>query len=637
MGTILQERAPQQHAERVSIIRDRKNNTPNVASSRMGRRQAQRKPVQPQYMLPSQENINEKRLQQRRKQKPNPPSTKRATSHHRTQGSSESKTHPPSPTEDRSSQHKEHSGVTTSRHSAAFPCHNLSKTSPDLLETPSEVGVLSVDGDSDIDLSESERLPVGSFSRVPPQLHLRPEVIEAEDLSSRCQRPRGHGLGAFDFPDFLPPPFNSWSLSHLAVFYNTEGRGAPRPRAVGPLERYLERLLQLEWRKIQTVEEEGGNSGDLSSSCHKSPASSSSRLSSPKCILQCQRSFPLTFLSSLANHSALLSGCACTICRIRYSACSTSCCRSTSRIPRRSHSESRIPSSDRISRNPRFSSPLRNSHMKRMQASGNLRNPVQGDDECPSTSEENRVTEVLDYRTTGGGVGRRRSGSAQRRGGGEERLEKRRSGSEVRRGGEERLELRRSGSECRIGGEERLEKRLEERLEKIRSGSECRIGGEERLEKRRSGSECRIGGEERLEKRRSGSECRIGGEERLEKRRSGSECRIGGEERLEKRRSGSECRIGGEERLEKRLEERLEKRLEKRLEERLEKRRSGSECRIGGEERLEKRRSGSEVRRGGAGLKDREIKPDAVAAIMDNLPGFKKSPASRQKQVDFVT
>ncbi|KAI4797286.1 hypothetical protein KUCAC02_025202, partial [Chaenocephalus aceratus] len=61
MGTILQERAPQQHAERVSIIRDRKNNnTPNVASSRMGRRQTQRKPVQPQYMLPSQENMNEK-------------------------------------------------------------------------------------------------------------------------------------------------------------------------------------------------------------------------------------------------------------------------------------------------------------------------------------------------------------------------------------------------------------------------------------------------------------------------------------------------------------------------------------------------------------------------------------------------
>ncbi|XP_034067431.1 uncharacterized protein LOC117543343 isoform X6 [Gymnodraco acuticeps] len=144
MGTILQERAPQQHAERVSIIRDRKNNnTPNVASSRMGRRQAQRKPVQPQYMLPSQENMNEKRLQPRRKQKPNPPSTKRATSHHRTQGSSESKSNPPSPTEDRSSQHKEHSGVRTSRHSAAFPCHNLSETSPDLLETPSEMKIRS--------------------------------------------------------------------------------------------------------------------------------------------------------------------------------------------------------------------------------------------------------------------------------------------------------------------------------------------------------------------------------------------------------------------------------------------------------------------------------------------------------------
>ncbi|KAK5873107.1 hypothetical protein PBY51_013751 [Eleginops maclovinus] len=265
MGTILQERAPQQHPERVSI-RDRKNNnTPYVPSSRMGRRQSQRKPVQPQYTLPSQENSNEKRLQQRRKQKPNPPSTKRATSHHRSQGSSESKTHPLSPAEDRTSQHREHkhSVFRTSRHTAAFPCHRPSTTSPDPQDGPSEVGSPSFhgEGDSDSDLSESERLPVASCSRVPPQLHLRPEVIEVEDRSSRCHRPRGHGLGAFDFPDFLPPPFNSWSLSQLAVFYNTEGQGAPRPRAVGPLERYMERLLQLEWRQIQTAQEEGGKSG----------------------------------------------------------------------------------------------------------------------------------------------------------------------------------------------------------------------------------------------------------------------------------------------------------------------------------------------------------------------------------------
>ncbi|KAK5873106.1 hypothetical protein PBY51_013750 [Eleginops maclovinus] len=65
--------------------------------------------------------------------------------------------------------------------------------------------------------------------------------------------------------------------------------------------------------------------------------------------------------------------------------------------------------------------------------------------------------------------------------------------------------------------------------------------------------------------------------------------------------------------------------------------RSGSEQRRGGAERLEKRRSGSECRPGGAELKDQEIKPDAVTAIMDNLPGFKKSSTHRHKQVEFVT
>ncbi|XP_029287798.1 protein FAM217B-like [Cottoperca gobio] len=483
MGTILQERAPQQYPERVSI-RDKEwknNNTPNVASNKMGRRQSQRKSLQPQYTFPSQENNNEKRLQQRRKKKPNTPSTKR--SHHSAQGTSESKSHPLSPAEDRmqpkvqahaqrcSHREHKHTGFRGSRHTAAVPCHRLSDSSPGL-----QVGSLSGhgEGDSDSDLSESERLPVSSSGQVPPQLELRPEVIEAEDGSSRSQRSRGHRHDGFDFPDFLPPPFNSWSLSQLAVFYNMEGGGGPQPRPVGPLERYMERLLQLEWCQIQTVQEEGGKSAasDVVPSCHMSPAAASSRLSSPKCILQCQRAFPLTFFSSLASHSALLSGCACTLCRIRYSACSTSCCRSThpsrqsrlspklegsgfTSLPKRSYSESRVHSSDRssASRAQRFSSPLRtNSHLRRMQASGNIRVPVQGANNKPhSTARDSSVGagrdpvrawgDVCDYRT--GGV-RRRSGSEQRRGGVERQQgasEKRRSGSECRRGGAERRRI----------------------------------------------------------------------------------------------------------------------------------------------------------------------------------------------------
>lgn len=35
-------------------------------------------------------------------------------------------------------------------------------------------------------------------------------------------------------------------------------------------------------------------------------------------------------------------------------------------------------------------------------------------------------------------------------------------------------------------------------------------------------------------------------------------------------------------------------------------------------------------------VKLKGIKPDAVAAIMDNWCGFKKSPGGRHKQVDFV-
>ncbi|XP_022600747.1 uncharacterized protein LOC111221574 [Seriola dumerili] len=498
MGTILQERAPQQCVERV-FIREREwkkkalwtNNRPNVASNKMGRRQSQRKPQQPQHTFPSQENNNERRLQQRRKHKPHTPLTKRSnTCQHSAQGTSESNSHPRPSAEDRmepkvqpaaqrfAHREQKHTGVRGSRHTAAFSCHHLSDSSHNLLERHSpklEEASLSGhgEGDSDTDLSESERLPVLSSGRVPPQLELRPDVIEAEDRSTRSHRPRGQGRPGFDFPDFLPPPFNSWSLTQLAVFYNMEGLGAPRPRPVGSLERYLERLLQLEWRQIQTVQEESGKSAvsDVVSSYHRSPAAASSRLSSPKCILQCQRAFPLTFLSSLASHSTLLSGCACTLYRIRHSACSTSCCRSThshtrqSRLspmlerrgpmslPKRSYSESRVHSSDRstVSQAQRFSSPVRaNSHLRRMQASGNIRNPGQGANTKPhSTARDSSVGaekdclgargDVMDYRT--GGF-RKRSGSEQRRRGGVERQqngsEKRRSGSECRRGGSER-------------------------------------------------------------------------------------------------------------------------------------------------------------------------------------------------------
>ncbi|KAM3621977.1 uncharacterized protein V6R79_018592 [Siganus canaliculatus] len=367
------------------------------------------------------------------------------------------------------SRETKHRGLSGRRHTPAFPCYSLKDSCPEMLEglSPSPgVGRYQEDSDSDTDLSESERLPASPSGRAPPHLELRPEVIE--DSSTCSHRPRRGHHGGFDFADFLPPPFNSWNLSQLSMFYNTEGHGTPRPRPVGPLERYLERLLQLEWCQIQSSVEENGKSTvpDGSSSCRRSPAATSSRLSTPKCILQCQRAFPLTFLSSLASHSALLSGCACTLCRIRYSSSFKSCCGSShghtrqSRLspvldrrrpaspPKRSYSESRVHSSDKSSilQAQRFSSPVRTtSYLKRMQASGNLRNSIQGANTKLHSSARDFTSgvgkdhlgtrgDMLDHRT---GVFRGRSGSEQRRGGAE-RLSSRRSGSERRRGGAER-------------------------------------------------------------------------------------------------------------------------------------------------------------------------------------------------------
>ncbi|XP_023693401.1 uncharacterized protein [Paramormyrops kingsleyae] len=253
------------------------------------------------------------------------------------------------------------------------------------------------DADSASDLSDSERLPVPPSPCTPPQLNLRAEVISASDLQPHFPGPRGLSYGSHSYPDFLPPPFNTWSLQQLAVFLNTEGRSAPRPRPVGHLEKYLERLLQLEWLQIQTIQEENGKpAAPVSVSRphprpHTAPATS---LSSPKSLRQCQRAFPLAFLSSLAESSSgLLSGRVCPHCRIRYPFCNGTCLLYTyqhySRLspllerraqagaaPRRSSSESRACASDRI-RNP-GSPVMGSSHLRRMQAAGNIRKPLAG-------------------------------------------------------------------------------------------------------------------------------------------------------------------------------------------------------------------------------------------------------------------
>ncbi|KAM9758123.1 uncharacterized protein fam217bb isoform 2-T2 [Menidia menidia] len=420
----------------------------------MGRRQSQRMSPQPQQPFESQEHT-EKRPQ-RRKHRSNVPLTKCKSPQHSAQETSVSNPDPPAggrmePKGQLAARrkHRDRKPTTTrrSKHKTASSSPPLLDSSSVLRETQEEEEVQSSHGradDSDTDLSESERLPVSSssssFRRVPPQLELRPEAIKEEDCFPQSSRIRGQSHAESQFPDFLPPPFNSWSLGQLAVFYNMEGRAAPRARPVGPLERYLEKLLQLEWRQIQTVQEESGRS-EITSSCQRSAAAASARLSTPKCILQCQRAFPLTLLSSLAS---------------RHSTCSAASChshhasthqsrlspmlergRGPAPLPKRSYSESRVPSSDH---NSQFSSSAgTNSYLRRMQASGNIRKPLHGATARPHTigwdsMDYARTEQVVSSRLV---ASRRRSGSEQRRVGAERQQngsEKRRSDSECRKG-----------------------------------------------------------------------------------------------------------------------------------------------------------------------------------------------------------
>ncbi|XP_077468874.1 uncharacterized protein fam217ba [Stigmatopora argus] len=199
------------------------------------------------------------------------------------------------------------------------------------------------DSDSASDLSDSERLPVlpsPCTPCTPPHLNLRAEVINSSDFPLDIPGPRGNGDNENEsttpthcYPDFLPPPFNTWSLRQLAVFLQTEGRGAPRPKPVGPLERFLERLLQLEWLQIQTVQSEstrqaGKNTRPQATSGHspRPHTAPSSRLNSPKGARPSQRVFPCVINPpSPASNSTYSRLPLCPHCHIRYPLCNGSC------------------------------------------------------------------------------------------------------------------------------------------------------------------------------------------------------------------------------------------------------------------------------------------------------------------------
>ncbi|XP_064247148.1 protein FAM217B isoform X2 [Passer domesticus] len=107
--------------------------------------------------------------------------------------------------------------------------------------------------DSASDLSDSERIPIPPSPCTPPELILRAEEIDPVCLEHIPEM--GFKESEYYYPDFLPPPFNSWDLKQLATL---EGKADFHPKPTGSLERYLERLLQLEWLQLQTVQSERG-------------------------------------------------------------------------------------------------------------------------------------------------------------------------------------------------------------------------------------------------------------------------------------------------------------------------------------------------------------------------------------------
>ncbi|XP_048034042.1 uncharacterized protein fam217ba [Megalobrama amblycephala] len=261
------------------------------------------------------------------------------------------------------------------------------------------------DTDSASDLSDSERLPVLPSPCTPPQLNLRAEVFNTMDLHPHIPGPRTveNDDISYNYPDFLPPPFNTWSLRQLAIFLNTEGKKAPRPKPVGLLEKYLERLLQLEWHQIQTIQAESGQhivpiirtkghaTSVLANSNRTRPHTAPpTRLSSPKSFRQGQRGF---FSSMGSPSSTQLSRPVCPHCHIRYPLCNGTCSsyayQRHSRLSpllerkappantqKRSSSESRASTSENrtTSKNQHLVSPqAAKAQQNHMQAVGNVR------------------------------------------------------------------------------------------------------------------------------------------------------------------------------------------------------------------------------------------------------------------------
>ncbi|KAK2851250.1 hypothetical protein Q5P01_007526 [Channa striata] len=330
------------------------------------------------------------------------------------------------------------------RHMPAHPLAHSPAPTPTPEALQQHYNQKDEDTDSASDLSDSERLPVlpsPCTPCTPPHLNLRAEVINTNDFPPDFPGPRGivgdeneSEKPIYSYPEFLPPPFNSWSLRQLAVFLHTEGRGAPRPKPVGPLEKYLERLLQLEWLQIQTVQAESSRppgsrprpQGFPSATTTHPPrphTAPPTRLNSPKGLRQSQRAFPYTPVnnppSPASTQHQLSRFPVCPHCHIRYPLCNGSCSayayqrhsrlspllerRARPGAPvKRSSSETRATSTEGRSPGGQggggaqtpVSPSAGRSHVKHMQAAGNARKHPQECGTNPNSRSQVRKSRV---------------------------------------------------------------------------------------------------------------------------------------------------------------------------------------------------------------------------------------------------
>ncbi|XP_007475700.1 protein FAM217B isoform X1 [Monodelphis domestica] len=112
----------------------------------------------------------------------------------------------------------------------------------------------NADEDSASDLSDSERIPIPPSPFTPPELNLR-----AEEIDPVCFDPhtdQGSEQAEYYYPDFLPPPFNSWDLNNMISMTSSECKNEPLPQTIESLGKYIDRLVQLEWLQMQTVQNE---------------------------------------------------------------------------------------------------------------------------------------------------------------------------------------------------------------------------------------------------------------------------------------------------------------------------------------------------------------------------------------------